>query len=141
VRANHFTIEELIDKETFESLSEEDAWNLFPDKAIQMIDGIREFVNKPVTINNWKWGGVFQYRGYRPPQSTVGAAHSYHRRGKAFDFDVKDMTASLVRGLLLAHQTDPLLQWIQRIEANVSWVHCDLGVIPEGKNRIYMFNA
>jgi uncharacterized protein YcbK (DUF882 family) len=102
---------------------------------------VREFFGKPVTVNNWKWGGSFQYRGYRPPHCMVGAAQSYHKRGMAFDFDVKGLTADVVRGFIKEHQDDPLLHLIMRMESEVSWCHIDIGNIPDGKQRIYCFKG
>lgn len=139
IEAKHFKLEELIDKDSFGSYGH-DAWNLFSHDAIYMIDGIREFFGKPVTVNNWLWGGNLQYRGYRPPHCTVGAPNSYHRRGQAFDFDVKGMAAEEARRHIIENQYDPLLIWIERLEGGTSWVHADTALLHDGKKRIYLFN-
>lgn len=137
----HFQLHELVDRATFQKYGEE-AWKLFHQDALEALDGIREFFNTPVTVNNW-WDGVgsFQYRGYRPPDCPVGAAHSYHRRGMAFDLDVKGYEADEVRTIILDNQDNPLLATIQRLEAGVRWVHFDVGEIRKGQGRIYLFEA
>jgi hypothetical protein len=136
----HFSIEELVDRATFERLGDE-AWDLFHPDILQALDGVREFFDKPVTVNNWKWGGLYQFRGYRPPDCPVGTKGSYHRKGEAIDFDVKDMLAGIVRGMILEHQNDMRLITIQRMEADVGWVHIDTGKVPEGRDRIYLFKG
>lgn len=140
IRSEHFKLQELLDKATFE-LYGDDAWALFPNESIMMIDGIRDFFGVPVTCNNWLWGGSMQYRGYRPPDCPVGAAHSYHKSGRAFDFDVRGMTAEHVRTLIIMHKDDPMLKLINRLETDVSWVHTDSAQPPEGKSRIYLFRG
>ena len=135
--SKYFKIQELVPPETFKVLGD-DCWEFFPDSSIMMLDGAREFFGKPVTVNNWLWGGAFKYRGYRPPECPVGAPRSYHRSGRAFDLDVKGMPAEEVRRHIVDNQDNPLLIWINRMEKDVSWVHIDSG---EGKNRIYLFKG
>jgi hypothetical protein len=136
----HFDLYELCDRTTFQKWGEE-AWTLFHPDALDALDGIREFFNAPVTVNNWYGGGPFQYRGYRPHDCLVGASNSYHRRGMAFDLDVKGYDADDARRIICENQDNPLLAKIRRMEANVTWVHFDIGNIREGKNRIYLFKA
>jgi hypothetical protein len=138
--ARHFVIQELVDRDTFGTMGEK-AWGILNPDAVIALDGVRDFFNRPVTVNNWHTGGEFQYRGYRPPYCQIGAPESYHRRGMAFDFDVEGINASIVRNMIVQNQNDQLLHRIQRLEANVPWVHMDIGVIPMGRNRIYVFNA
>ena len=138
---NHFELHELIDRATFQKYGEE-AWKLFHPDALEALSGIREFFDVPVTVNNW-WNGVgsFQYRGYRPPDCRIGALQSYHKRGMAFDLDIRYHEADDVRRIILENQDNPLLAKIRRLEADVSWVHFDIGEPPEGKDRIYLFKA
>jgi hypothetical protein len=137
----HFILPELVDRATY-AREGEDGWKLFHPNILEALDGVREFFGVPVTVNNW-WKGIgnLQYRGYRPHDCLVGASQSYHKRGMAFDFDVKGFTADVARGMILEHQDDPLLAKIQRMEDGVLWVHADIGTIPKGKNRIYLFKA
>ena len=136
----HFNLSELVDKHTFETMGEK-AWTLFSPDLLEALEGIRTLFNAPVTVNNWDSGGPFQYRGYRPPECTVGAEHSYHRQGMAFDCDIVGSTARQARSIILANQNDPHLIKIQRMEADVSWLHFDVGQIPKGKQRIYVFKG
>jgi len=140
MKAIHFQLEELVDRDTFGTMGEK-AWDLLHPDAIAFIDGVREFFGLPVTVNNWKWGGEWQYRGYRPPHCQIGAPQSYHRRGMAFDFDVKGMTATNVRKEIIEKCNDQRLVKIMRMEMDVNWVHADIGKIPKGKSRIYLFRG
>lgn len=140
MNAKHFDLEELVDRDTFGTYGE-DAWKLLHPDAIIALDGVREYFGVPVTVNNWKWGGPFQYRGYRPPHCGIGAPQSYHKRGMAFDFDVRGLDALTVRKVIKDNQSDPLLEKIMRLEDVVSWVHMDVGRIPDGKHRIYLFKG
>jgi len=140
MKSTHFSLEELVDRDTFGTLGEK-AWELLHPKAIIALDGIREFFGLPVTVNNWVFGGTMQYRGYRPAHCGIGAPQSYHRRGMAFDFDVKGLGAETVRERIVEAKDHPLLHLIQRMEAEVSWVHVDIGKVPEGKSRIYLFKG
>lgn len=114
---------------------------LFSNDLLFSLDGVRDFFGVPITVNNWYGGGPFQYRGYRDPYCPIGTENSYHKRGMAADFDVQGMDADMVRERIIDHQDDPLLAKIQRLEAKVKWVHMDVGMVPEGKKRIYIFKG
>jgi hypothetical protein len=134
-----FKLEELVDPQSFNDYGE-GCWSFFPQESLYMLHGIRTYFNVPITINTWHSGGPFQQRGYRGPSSTIGAALSYHKRGRAFDFDVKGMTAEQVRTEIKMHQDDENLKLIQRMENKVTWCHVDCGTLKEGQSRIYLFN-
>lgn len=148
----HFKLEELVDRTTFETLGNK-AWSLFSEEVLFALDDFREYINAPVTVNDWARGGSMQWRGYRTPKKAkeFGAAHSQHaftfKDGlwiplcNAFDCTVKGYSAPEARAEILAHQDNELLKRITRLEANVSWVHLDCGAVPEGKQRIYLFQA
>lgn len=134
--AKYFRLEELVDPVTFREKGQ-DAWSLFPDESILMIDGVREFFGLPVTVNNWLWGGELQFRGYRPDWYTIGAKGSAHRVGKAFDLDVKGWPAQEARRIIMQNKDHSLLRYIQRMERGVDWVHIDTFEPPD--ERIYLF--
>lgn len=136
----HFKIEELVDKTTFETLGEE-AWQLFNTETLIALDDLREYFNASISINTWAKGGQSQWRGYRSPACPIGAAHSQHRLGNAFDCTIKGYTAAEARAEIIAHQGNELLKRIMRLEDKVSWLHFDLMALPENKSRIYLFQA
>ena len=135
-KCKHFKIEELVPEDVFEEYGEELCWQLFDEQALMMLDGIREYFGLPVTVNNWHKGGFFHNRGYRRPDTAIGAKGSMHKLGKAFDSDVKGLTAEEVRKKILSDKDCELLKYINRIEASVSWLHCDVKPVQE---RIMVF--
>lgn len=134
-----FRLEELVDPQSFKDYGD-GCWSFFRQESLDMLHGIRTYFNVSITINNWLWGGPFRYRGYRSPVCDIGAPLSYHKRGMAFDFDVKDMTAEEVRTEIKMHEDDPNLKLIQRMEKRVTWCHADTAPLKEGQQRIYLFN-
>jgi hypothetical protein len=123
-KCKHFDIKELVDKQTYDKFGEQ-AWMFFDDRILITLDNIREYFNKPVTVNNWSVGGSYDSRGLRRPTDPTGASFSQHRFGRAIDFSVKDMTADEVRKIILDGQDNSLFQYIKRIEKDTSWVHID----------------
>jgi len=134
-----FKLEEITDKKTFDQYGIS-AWQLFDLKALTMLDNLRAFFGVPITCNNWLQGGQFSMRGYRPYWTDVGAKNSPHKKGKAFDLDVQGITAEEARSIIKADMSNPLLANIQRIEAEVNWLHIDIMPPPQGKERIYFFH-
>lgn len=134
-----FSIKELVDPKTYKEWGE-NAWQLLNEDALLMLHGIRTFIDRPITVNSWDWRGALQYRGFRPADCPVGARASWHKSGRAFDFDVQGMSAVQVRKLLLENQDDSLLLGIMRMEDRVPWVHADNAPLREGQKRIYLFS-
>ena len=139
----HFQLYELVDKTTFYKHGV-GAWKFLNPEALRMVDDVRDFFNVPIICNNW-WGNnnhnALQYRGYRPPECTVGAPYSEHRKGNAFDLTVKGVTAEEARQRIMDDRDNPLLERVMRIEAKVNWLHIDHGLLKVGQPRPYIFNA
>jgi len=136
----HFELYELVDRATFQKWGQ-DAWSLFHPDLLLALDGIRDFFNAPVTVNNWYGGGPFQYRGYRGPECPIGAPASYHKNGMAADFDVQGYMAEDARRIIIENQDNELLQYITRMEKAVTWVHIDLAELRKDQKRIYLFKG
>lgn len=132
----HFRIEEIVDKFTYEKFGEL-SWQFFNPQALIMIDGIREYFDTQITINNWLWGGDFQFRGLRPKYADVGATHSLHRFGGAFDGDIKGVTAEEARQEILKNKDHELLKHINCIEAKVKWLHSDVRNVSDRIKIVY----
>ena len=146
----YFSIREIVDRETF---------NRFGDNAIQFFDLrlletmyiLREELNKPITINNWAFGGSMQQRGLRTNLSPLVMSKmeqnklyiSAHLLGKAFDFNVKGMGAEKVREFIVDNKS--LFPYPLRLERNlngkpISWVHLDTNYNPKNPH-IYLFDV
>lgn len=64
------------------------AFELLYKELLIALDYVRDNLGK-VTVNNWKSGGKFEYRGIRTSDSKDFSATSQHAYGKAVDFDVE----------------------------------------------------
>jgi uncharacterized protein YcbK (DUF882 family) len=80
----HFYLDEYIPKEIYLSFYSKSKWFLDPRLPI-LVEEIRKIFGIPLSINDWHQGGKFNYSGYRPPSSTVGATYSQHKFGRAAD--------------------------------------------------------
>jgi len=138
----NFAVFELVDRETYENMGE-GALSLFNPDALIALDDLRDFFGKGIIVNNWSWGGKFQWRGFRTPgkATELGNQNSQHAKGNAFDCDIQGFTAEQARQKILADHNNLLLSKIMRMEADVSWLHIDLGPVPKGKERIYLFRV
>lgn len=132
-KSRYFDIRELVSKSVYEKLGES-AWELLDRKAIDTLDFIKEKSGLPVIVNNWKWGGQDQYRGYREKDCPIGAKYSAHKDGKAFDVTVKGWTDEQFEKWLQEHESE--LPYNIRVEEENtnSKVHIDTRIIsPESK--------
>jgi len=120
----HFSIKELVPPEVFTELGDNSILLLEP-RMLMMVDGIRQFFGKAVTINNWDSGGQFKLRCFRPADTTTGAKWSQHKFGRAADMDIAGLTAEQARKAILENQKDPNLSYISVIEKDVTWLHAD----------------
>lgn len=146
----YFVIQELVGKWTYKFFGET-SWKFFTTNTLYMLLIIRINLGKPITINNWHKGGRFSQRGLRTNLQKIffdafKAKRLYlsaHILGRAFDFDVKGMTANEVRDWLVNNAN--IFPFKVRLEEKlsgkyISWVHAD--TISERKNpKVYLFNA
>lgn len=137
-KPKYFDVREFVDKETYTKFGENSLMFL-DNRLLKTIDGIREYINAPITINNWHNGGNYDSRGLRRPSDKTGAEFSQHRFGRALDFTVKDKTAEEVRQVILAHQGEEPFNEICAVEADVTWVHIDMRNV--NSNNIFVFKG
>ena len=131
-RPIHFRIEELVPAGTYRKLErvsnsrgdmERRALQLLDWRILYTIDCIREQLRIPLIVNDWYWGGEFQYRGWRPPACTVGAINSQHKFGRAIDFVSPRQEAEQIRLKIL--ENNRLFPYITYMEDGTTWVHID----------------
>ena len=144
---DYFCIEELVDKTVFDKYGEA-AWKFLDETILETLLIIREGLDKPISINNWKYDGQFSQRGLRHNMSSLVKNKtrlylSAHIFGKAVDFDVAGMTAVEVREWIVANAD--LFPFKIRLERNmkgkpISWVHLDTMSDPS-KPKVYQFDV
>ena len=135
-KPKHFQVHEFVDKETHRRFNER-SWMFLDPRILYTADGIREYFGKPVTINDWLWGGAAQWRGLRLIHSPVYKPYSQHSYGRALDMTIRGVSAEEARKAIMAHADDERFQYITRMEDGVSWLHADTANVP---NRIHLFN-
>ncbi len=135
----HFQVYELVDEETYERMGEA-AISLFAPEALEALDGLRDYFDLPIVVNNWHAGGSWQWRGWRTPEKAkeLGAPHSQHALGRAFDCTIHGIPAEEARARILGDKDHHLLCRITRLEEAVAWVHFDTMPVAD---RIHLFRA
>ncbi len=148
--AKFFDIKELVSP-LVHKIHGERAWKFLCPRALETLLIIRINIDKSITVNDWAWGGKFTQRGLRSNLGYIflkmfkrGKLYlSAHVLGRAFDFDVKGMTAIEVRQWIVDNEKlfphKLRLEWKMKGK-EIRWVHLDL--IWEKKNpHIYKFNV
>lgn len=127
-KPKHFKAQELVPKHIFE-LRGEKSLELIDERVIITLDTLRELLGKPITVNNWLWGGNRNWSGLRTAgfYSSIEAFEkslSQHKYGRAVDFLVKGMSADEVREFI--YKNKEKFPYITFIETEISWVHIDV---------------
>jgi len=118
----HFDIQELVPEHVFAARSNK-AWELLDDRALQMLDAIRDRFG-PTTVNNAYKGGDRNWSGLRTFGSPYFSQYSQHSFGRAFDCLFRDHTAEEAREYIMGHKDE--FPYINAIELGVSWLHFDV---------------
>ena len=120
----HFSIKELVDKQTYSDRGER-AIELLDPYMLWTIDRLRERYGS-ITINNWSFGGQYQFSGFRPKNCSIGALYSQHRLGKAFDLKFKNYTPEQIRSQIKVNKDEDDFKYISCVELETkTWVHID----------------
>ena len=102
--------------------------------SLQMLDGVRDFLDVPLIVNNWRQDGPYEFSGFRPSWCQVGADYSQHRLGNAFD--IKPVRISIENAFIkiINGQADERLKYLncmEDIQFTPSWLHIDCRNIPD----------
>jgi hypothetical protein len=122
----NFWLHELVDKTTFERFGDFSQRFLDPD-TVKLVQSFRERYGS-TTVNNWRQGGNLQYRGFRPPNCSIGGMFSQHKYGRGFDLNCKDATPDEIREDIMANEELFLNMGLTRIEDGAfapTWLHID----------------
>jgi hypothetical protein len=140
-RTKYFSIEELVDPVTLSKLGSR-AWGMLDPGLLFDLDTIRSKIGR-ITVNDWAMDGDFQFSGFRPASTNVGAVHSLHRLGKAIDIKPLDVSVEEAAKEIEALASKGGLTSITRMEnpaITKSWLHLDTGFEPKQEDAIYVFN-
>jgi hypothetical protein len=135
-KPKNFALYELVSKPVYEEFGER-AWQFLDERILKNIQAVREHYGVSVRVNDWKWGGKFQYSGFDEGVFRTQGT-SQHNMGRALDFNVKGIPAQKVRDDIVAGKI-ALPHPDVWIEKDVDWVHMD--VRYSDKQGVYQFNA
>ena len=119
----HFKLYELLPARIYNQINHAIAWYLFDERILKAADLLRGRYGKMI-INDWYWGGENHYRGWRPPDCTVGAKYSQHRFGRALDLIPVENNVEEIRQDIIA-SPESFDYLITTVEVGVSWLHID----------------
>lgn len=124
-KPEYFKLEELVHPDYIERFGQR-AWLFLQPAALRSLDQIRERFG-PVTVNNWASGGTRKYSGLRPLFGGVGAQHSIHRFGGAFDCVFRDTSPIVVFDYILANRLEfPEITRLEDARHTRTWLHFDV---------------
>ena len=97
-----FIIQEFVPRRVYEVWGEKSIWFINPN-MIRFAQWLKDRTGSTVIINDWCFGGSYQFSGLRPFDCKIGARLSQHRFGNAIDVKVKGWDAEDVRNLIIEH--------------------------------------
>ena len=130
MRSKYFKIEELVSENVYKKYRER-AWSFISGDLIKTLDALREHFNKPITVNNWLYGGSLEQRGLRANKDRIVEEKkdyylSQHCLGNAVDFNVKGLSVKEVYDDILKNKHKfPYLKRIENIDKTPTWIHID----------------
>lgn len=123
----NFIIQEFVPKIIFDTYGEKSVWFINPT-MVGIAQKLRTDTGKVVTVNNWHSGGTFTLRGYRPPNTAIGARYSQHKLGNAIDINIAGMEEREVYDFIISRWDDYAAAGLTTIENpsfTPGWLHLD----------------
>ena len=123
--SEHFKIEELVPEYIFKRYGAS-AQTFLDPRMIQAAEWLRTEMGVPMICNDWNIGGHFQNRGFRLPDSTVGATLSQHKFGRALDLSSPKVSCQEMYDFVMANQVEALahnLTTMEDIRDTKTWLH------------------
>lgn len=135
-------------------------WRLMDGRVIWTAVQLRNYFGTMI-INDYKWGGKNQYRGYRPSIEIIdfkslnkvrsfkalsklepkfSSFTSQHCFGRAVDAKFRMVSAEEVREDIRKNQYAERYKYITAIENNVDWLHFDVRNWGKDKFGILFFS-
>jgi hypothetical protein len=124
----HFNSYEVVSPEVFNSMEEWRIWLLFDPRILWTADMVRDLYDRPMTVNNWKNGGQFTLRGWRPGDINLveGVKVDQHKYGRALDWDISGVPAADFVQDVINNPNQREFQFITALEI-ANWNHVDCG--------------
>lgn len=135
-KLKHFKVQEFVDKQTYNKRGD-NAISVIDWRMLWTADAIRDYFNKPLTINNWFNGGDREWSGIRYSNSPYYSQFSQHSYGRALDFLINGIDSVEIRKTIINNPNEEAFQYITTIEdyIGMEWVHIDCRVLRDNQNR------
>lgn len=120
-------IEEFVSRHIFTAMRA-NSIRLLDQTILDIAQGVRNWYDAPIVINNWHNAGTFQNRGFRAANSTVGATYSQHKFGRAIDINVRGITPQRMYKDIMDDKKyfmDIGVTCIEDIAHTPTWIHLD----------------
>lgn len=153
--SGYFGAYELVDERTWNTYGSR-SWQFFNTDTLHVLLLIREGIDKPIIINNWRWqkhGIIFDERGLRTNVCDIVKGKtdknilylSGHVLGIAIDFHINGMDAEDVRNWIIEHEDIfPCKIRLEHINTRtgkpINWVHYDTRQ-DTNNPQIYLFDV
>ena len=88
-KPKHFSVQELVPPAIYNKRGEK-SLELIDVRIVMILDHLREKLGKPITVNNWQWGGGYSQSGLRSVEHYGGSesyfdSFSQHKYGRGAD--------------------------------------------------------
>jgi uncharacterized protein YcbK (DUF882 family) len=135
-KLRNFSVQEFVDPISFSKRGKKSI-SIMDWRMLWTADMIREYFDKPMTINNWHTGGNRKWSGIRYENCANYTPYSQHSYGRAIDFLIKGMESADVRKEIMNNPDEEAFKYITCIEDfdGMSWVHIDCRVLRDTQER------
>ena len=137
--ATNFELQDFVPPSAFNSREDHGLSLLHPD-LIDSTQKLRDHIKVRMIINNWNSGGTFRNRGWREPDSKVGAKKSLHKQGMAIDFHSPDTTMLELFKLIWNNRDwivkNTAFRIVESFTATPGWVHLAIGDQDETELKV-----
>lgn len=139
VSAN-FVIQEFVYPELYKQYGDKSIW-FIDDRIVTVAQYLRDWLDRPVTINNWHTGGQYKESGLRSFTTKTGAKNSQHKFGRAADLKVSGMDRMEVLEFIQKKEAVLMALGLTTVENpnfTRTWLHIDCRFT--GKDKLFMVN-
>jgi hypothetical protein len=136
----NFYLDELVHPDFYDGTRK--AEKFLDRRIVEGLQAIRNYIDQPITVNNWAVGGKRKFNGLRPMNSAVGAKYSQHKFGRAFDLVVPGRTPEEIHDVIKQMEarfiTTGRITRLENFSHTPTWTHIDNAYT--GLDHLYFFN-
>lgn len=140
-KPKNFRIEELVPEDVY-NLRGDKSWELLNPRMLVSVQELREYLNKPVILNNWDNDGDRHNQVFRTADYYDRLSFSQHLLGNAADPFVPGVEAEELRQIVISRKKKGKLEYVTGMEDGVNWLHIDCRATDRlNKDGLFIFSA